>query len=107
MDEFAKTDFISTFSVALAVLDFSSYGPAFRLVGPPDTDLFKVKITVWAERDLIEELHVKEVLRVSAQSLAFFSDYLGTTYDLGKLDLIILPDDDITVEDNYGLIYLG
>lgn len=106
MDEFAETDLISTFSVALAVVDFKSYGPDFRMIGPRDTDLSTVEIKIWAEKD-IEEYHVKEVLRVAAQSLAFFSDFFDTTYNLGKMDLIILSDEDITVEDNYGLIYLG
>lgn len=107
MDEFAETDLISIFSFALAVVDFDSYDPAFRMIGPPDTDLWRVEIKIWADKYILKEHYVKEVLRVAAQSLEFFSDFFDTTYNLGKMDLIILPDSDITVEDYYGLIYLG
>lgn len=107
MDEFEKTHLISTFSLALAVVKLNAYEPTYRMIGPSGSNHEKVEIKIWAEEDILRECHVEEILRAAAQSLAYFSDFFDSKYKLGKLDLIILHDSKITVEDNYGLIYLG
>lgn len=103
IDEFTGTDYLSTSSIALAVVaDFKSEESTVEMIGLTDSDVLQIKIRICTEEDIALE----QSLKVASQSLKFYSDFFKTSIKLEKFDVIVVGGEYFEVHDYYGLIYL-
>lgn len=106
MDEFAEIQNpLSTFSLAVAVVDFEFIETHVLALGSNRVMSTNIKIRVSAEQDILN--HMNEILEIASKSFLYFSRFFDVPYELKKLELIVLPDPRVDILGYYGLIYLG
>lgn len=105
MEEFKETrNPISTFSVALAVVDFESEEIVVQALESNGL-LSDVVVRVSADKNVLTNM--KETLEIASKIFRYFSKFFNVPYELEKLDFVVLPDSRIDILGYYGLIFLG
>ncbi|KAL3215053.1 hypothetical protein MRX96_006638 [Rhipicephalus microplus] len=87
-DTFAPTMPMSTYTLAFAVLNFSSQSNG--------------NVTIWSLTD--RSPYLQYALEVAPKLLKFYEDLLGVAYPLPKMDIISLPSFLADAMENWGLL---
>ncbi|KAH7947409.1 hypothetical protein HPB52_011668 [Rhipicephalus sanguineus] len=87
-DTFAPTMPMSTYTLAFAVLNFSSQSNG--------------NVTIWSLTD--RSPYLEYALEVAPKLLKFYEDLLGVAYPLPKMDMISLPSFLADAMENWGLL---
>ncbi|CAG0889728.1 unnamed protein product [Darwinula stevensoni] len=92
-DDYAESVPMSTYLVAICVMDFSSRTVSTRR---------NVRVSTWAPSHLINQ--TMKTLQYAANILDFYEQYYHVRYPLPKLDLIGIPNFKAGAMENWGLI---
>lgn len=91
--EFEETPLMSTYLLALVVSDFDNLN---------DHSNVKLNHRIWARANAITE--AQYALSIMSKTVKIFEDVFKIKYELGKLDMIALPDFNLGGMENWGLI---